>query len=297
MSFLAFLLMMGGGPGPGEAPGELPGWEKTSYSESYTSDDLHKYVNGGAARYLAYSIQELRVQGYVREDDGFAATVEIYRMDSPHNAFGVYSSDRAGPHPEGIGREAVYEGGLLQFWQHDRYVRVQADDPSGEPGPAVLELGALLSESLPEGDSSLPEIVRSMPREGLVDDSLCFFHNRVTLNSIYYLSEENLLALGEDTDAVTAEYRLGPEVFSRVIVVRYPDGERARRAMDLIERECSAREGAHDGVERERCYAALEDELLVAVLEAPGRDDAEKLATRVLEAARRAERQRREENK
>lgn len=240
-SFLVLSLTFGGGgtpeAGEGAAPGPVPGWEMTSYSAHHTPDDLHKYMNGGAAKYLAYSIQELHVQEYSRQKDGFLAVLELYRMDSPSNAFGVYSSDRGGRHPEGIWQEATYGAGLLQFWMGRYYVRVQAVEPSGKPEEAVLDLGSAVCRALGSWDpggapetSPLPALARSMPEAGLVKDSLCFFHNQVSLNSIYYLSDENLLSLDLSTDAVSALYHKDDGAGARVIAVCYPDYTAAKRA-------------------------------------------------------------------
>ena len=284
--------------GAGEdPPGEIQGWEKTSHSARHTAADLHKHLNGGAAKYLAYSIQELRVQEYRRLSDGFTATVELYRMDSPDNAYGVYSCDRGGEHPEGLGEEASYEGGLLQFCRGAHYVRVQAVDPAREPGPAVLELGMAVSGGLPPAGSPPPGLVQHIPRQGMLDDSLCYFHNQVTLNSIYYLSDENLLGLGADTDAVTAEYRTKSGGIARVIAVCYPDAKEADKALRAFE-TAYGDEGADSDASKPACtFASVRGRFLVAVLEAPSDVEARALARLVLETPACAEGEREEESK
>jgi hypothetical protein len=240
-----------------------PGWQKTAYSADFTAADLHKYLDGGAAKYLAYRIVELHVQEYRRLSDGLVATAEVYIMDSPQNAFGAYSCDRGGEHPAGLGAEASYEAGLLQFWQGKSYVRVYPSEPAGDESRGVLDLGAALSRALgssgatddrtevasagekpghgargaagPEGATALlPQIVSLMPVQGLIEDSLCFFHAQVSLNSIYYLSDENLLGLSDSTDAVSAEYRAPSETTGRVIAVSYPSEGAARRAYEAF---------------------------------------------------------------
>ncbi len=293
-SFLALTLASGGGRIGWDqgVPGSLKGWEATSRTERYTASDLHRYLNGGAAKYLAYSIQELRVQDYRRESDGFGATLEIYRMDSPRNAFGLYSCDRPGTHPEGIGEEASYAGGLLQFHQSRFYVRVQALDPSGETAPSVLELGASVSKELPEGGSSPPELASTMPAGGLVEDSLCFFHNQVTLNSICYLSSENILNLSMETDAVTAEYRTGSEAFARVIVVCYNDAESAEGALSAFKDAYAENKEGSQGV-----YASTRGGKLVIVLDAANDGEASELGLNVMQTCECGRRPEGEESK
>jgi hypothetical protein len=284
-SFLVLGLSFGGcGPSdPGRAALALiQGWDRTSPVIKHTASDLHKYLDGGAAKYLAYSIEELLVQECRRRADGFMATVELYRMDSPSDAFGVYSCDRVGSHPDGIGVEASYAGGLLQFWQGDYYVRVQAQYPSGDPSAQLLELGAAVSAALPPSSDAPPELALSLPKRGIVDNSLCFFHNQVTLNSVYYISDENLLQLSDETDAVTAEYQTPSKAIARVIVVCYPNRE-------TVEAALSAFKGAfvEGGAERgEGLFAASEGAVLALALEASTDYEAEALVKAVLASAR-----------
>jgi hypothetical protein len=322
-SFLMLSLAFGGG-GRGQASEasalqHLTGWEKTPYSVHFTADDLHKYLNGGAAKYLAYSIKHLYVQEYQRVSDGYLAVVELYLLDSSHNAFGVYSCDSGGSHPEGLGEEASYEGGLLQFRQGRSYVRVYPRDPSAGGFEAILELGTALSDALgsrsveapdrgagapgSEGaggkgaradTTDLPEIVALMPAQGLIKDSLCFFHSQVSLNSIYYLSDKNLLLLSEQTDAVSAEYETSSGKRARVIAVCYPAEETAKkayRAFCELYIDPGKATGQSPAVEQwaptgenKWLYAGLRGRVLTLVLEASVESDAVELGQTVLES-------------
>lgn len=329
-SFLVLSLAFGGGEaggGEGASPGPVHGWEMTDYSAHHTQADLHKYMDGGAAKYLAYSIQELHVQEYRRQSDGFTAVLELYRMDSPANAYGIYSSDRSGAHPDGSWQEGTYGAGLLQFWQGRYYARVQATDPSGDPEEEVLELGRAASKALASADikgapsdSHVPQLAAGMPEKGLVEDSLCFFHNQVSLNSIYYLSNKNLLNLSLSTDAVSALYSLGDGATARVVAICYPDASDAAAAgksfsasssVDMYrnpgqdvtgEPESSggskrtlesAGEGSGDREGEDRsadadimeppagAHSIVKDRLLVIVIDAPSSSAAEELCARI----------------
>jgi hypothetical protein len=322
-SFLLLSLALGGGgrdrgdEGPPLRP--PPGWAKADYGVHFSADDLHEYLNGGAAKYLAYDIQDLYVQEYERVSDGHLAVVELYVMDSPQNAFGVYSCDSGGAHPTGLGEEASFEGGLLQFWSGRAYVRVYPRDPSAGKEDAILELGAALSkgpafgavettpgepssqeekgfgEKAEGGDAPLPAIVTSMPADGLIRDSMCFFHMQVSLNNIYYLSEKNILRLSKNTDAVSAEYETPSGGAARVIAVCYPEVGTASAAYEAfcdLYMEASSEVRMPDGA-RERWVRAGDSEWLYAgviggaltlVLEAATESDAIELGRRVLGA-------------
>lgn len=311
-SFLLLSLAFGGGGrdrgDEGSPLQPLSGWAKAAYGVHFSADDLHEYLNGGAAKYLAYNIQDLYVQEYERVGDGYLAVVELYVMDSPQNAFGVYSCDSGGAHPTGLGEEASFEGGLLQFWSGRAYVRAYARDPSAGKADAILELGAALSkapafeevgttqggpgsqeakgseEKAERRKATLPAIVTSMPADGLIRDSICFFHTRVSLNSIYYLSEKNILQLSEHTDAVSAEYETPSGGTARVIAVCYPEVGAAAVAYEAFcdlymeASEVRKRDGALERWVRagdsEWLYAGVVGGVLTLVLEVATETDA-----------------------
>ncbi len=209
-----------------------PGWTAGELAGRYTAENLHEHLNGGAERYLGYGFREAAVREYISPGAKRKVLVELYRMDSPANAFGIYSSDReAGDEIPNLGQGAVLNPYLLQFWQNRYFVRVQDIDVSGALRDSLLAFGRLIARGLPEGSTGdIPEIVRKMGLKGLAERSLCYFHSQNSLNSFIYLGEENLLGLGPSIEAVTAEYKTGEgNSFGRLALIRYP-GEKACRA-------------------------------------------------------------------
>lgn len=209
-----------------------PGWTAGELAGRYTAENLHEYLNGGAERYLGYGFREAAVREYVGPGGKGKVMVELYRMDSPANAFGIYSSDRAaGDEIPNLGQGAVLNPYLLQFWQGRCFARLQDIDVSGALRDSLLAFGRLIARSLPQGSAGdIPAITRKMGLKGLAERSLCYFHSQNSLNSFIYLGEDNLLGLGHPVEAVTAEYRTGEaDSFGRLVLIRYP-GEQACRA-------------------------------------------------------------------
>ena len=97
-------------------PGTVEGWEKAQGCEVYTSDDLHRYINGGAELYISYRFETMISQRYVLGDDEIR--VDLFDMGSGAGAFGVFSHSR-----ESVDDfvapdiESEYAGGLLTFWK------------------------------------------------------------------------------------------------------------------------------------------------------------------------------------
>ncbi|MFH1069758.1 MAG: DUF6599 family protein [Candidatus Glassbacteria bacterium] len=208
------------------------GWEPSGYQGSYAAANLHEYLDGGAERYLGYGFRQLLVREFLENGTAYKVIVEIYRLDCPANAFGIYSSDRAGKHPQGIGRDAALGDYLLQFWQDSYFVRIQDIDLAGVSRSRLAEFGRAVSAGLPTGSSQdYPPILALLPSRSLDPESVCYFHTRNSLNSFVYLGDDNLLGLDETTQAVTAEYETGaqPATF-RLVLIQYQDAGSCSRS-------------------------------------------------------------------
>lgn len=240
------------------------GWKAGELEARYTPDSLHEYVNGGAERYLGYGFRELLVREYVRDGAGSGPVrVEIYRMGSPADAYGVFSSDRSGDDTGDTGVDASLGDYLLQFWQGEFFVRVQDYDLAGGLREELHSFGRLVSGLLPaSGPRHRPSLLEKLPVDGLDERSVVYFHTRNSLNSLVYLGEENLLSLGRKTGAVYAEYsREG--VFLACLLVHYPSDDQAARAYELFRK---GEEKIPAGSGLEISTHGLEGEYIVLVL-------------------------------
>lgn len=73
---------------PDITPDEIPGYEITR-NECFDGGSLWGYMNGGADIYLEYGFESLRVQEF--NADGENIKLELYKMNDPLSAFGIYS--------------------------------------------------------------------------------------------------------------------------------------------------------------------------------------------------------------
>jgi hypothetical protein len=185
-------------------------------------------MNGGADIYFEYQFEQLAV----RQLRLVAATVtiEIYKMAGPAQAFGIYSTDRVGEHPPAIGRDATQRPGFLSFWQGSCYVRIFSDADMAQS--KILNIGQKISQKLPR-DGQRPDILVALPPETAESDRVIFFYGTIALNNAYFLSHENVLSLGEGIEAVT--YTIDAQSGAgQVVVVRYPDSERASASFNKL---------------------------------------------------------------
>jgi len=216
-------------------PDSVEGWSKYGTAEIYNRKNLFDYLDGGAEVYLAYDFQQLVVQRYhplSRDSSGEKSiTVEIWRMNSSTDAFGLFSLDREGEEVK-IGQRGAYLRGLLRFYKDGFFVRILGME--SELKPIILKLGEEIGKKI-KYTGRVPRLVQRIPPDSLIRESVRFFHKQIILNNLYFLSDHNLLNLGEKTDCVLADFKLGGESL-KLLLIQYPDTTRSRVAKEKFKK-------------------------------------------------------------
>lgn len=198
---------------------DLKGWQPVRPPDVYTGEELFNYIDGGAELYLEFNFKQVAIQEY-HNNVGSSLMIEVYEMDSPKNAYGIYSLDTRGEHPT-IGQEATYGVGLLKFWKDRFFCRILSLDlGKAMKKEVILSVGEKIAAKIPS-EGARPQILDYIPRENTVPESIHYFHQRVALNNFYYLSNKNILNLTEETEGVFFEYQL-QEKPAKVILIKYP---------------------------------------------------------------------------
>jgi hypothetical protein len=157
-------------------------------------------MDGQAELFFVYRFERLAVQEYQRGQEG-PIIIEVYQVASPADAYGLFSFYVTGqPMDLGAGG-AVEPGRLVSFWQGPFYARVFAYGEAEQE--SLSALARQVAAGMPE-EGGLPELVTRLPQENLVPGSARFFHQKLSLDNLIWLGEENILNLSEQTDAVLA---------------------------------------------------------------------------------------------
>jgi hypothetical protein len=207
-------------------PSEIAGWKAAGEDRTFTRETIFEYLDGGGEIYLAYGFRRLLVREYARPS-GAPLVAEIYDMGGAADAYGISANDRDGEEAA-VGRDGLYGGGLLRFWKGPYFVRLLSEPETGTTRRLLEEMGRTIAAAIPE-DGRRPRIMDCLPVERLDRKSLRYFHKQVSLNSHYYLADENVLMLDEGTEAALATYREGWEK-AMLLVCRYRSTADARRA-------------------------------------------------------------------
>ncbi len=195
-----------------------------------------------------------------------ARTSKDFDMGNPADAYGVFSYARE-REETGIGGGYEQKGRVLCFWQDRYYVCVASEERTDESDSALLEVARAISGRLPPA-SGPPDLVSMLPGAGLVASSQRFFHRHQSLNYHYYLARENILELGDETDAVLARYAPGS---TYLLLVRYASASDAVAAASSFRRGYLPEAGESQTVRTENgAYLSYgrRDRFVVVVLDA-----------------------------
>jgi hypothetical protein len=209
-----------------ELPDSLRGWTAESLILLDDKVSLYDYIDGGAELYISYGYRNAVSRKYLKQGQP-EVVVEIFDMNTPANAFGVFSNTRY-EEDYSYGQGSQYVEGALFFWKGKYYVSVMTTEETKESMSLVHELGRIISEKITETGSE-PAILDLLPSEGLDKSGILYFHHYIWLNSFYFIADEDFLLIGDNTCAVLAKYG-PPHNRSYVLIIRYNDNETAVKA-------------------------------------------------------------------
>jgi len=252
-------------------PEKVLNWTKAEPDQFYDGQTIFDYIDGAGEVYRAYNMQRCLSRRYVADQEP-AIILDIFEMASSYDAFGVFTHD-----PDGdvlaIGQGAVYRSGWLGFWKDRFFVSLYADDETEAAKQALLELAGKVASSIKK-EGAKPQILSRLPKKGLQAGSARYFHDHPVLNRHYYVSTENILHLGRQTEALLAAYQR-KEGAALILLVKYPDGDKAKEAHSDFLKHYLPDADASGLAKLENmkwCGASVKGPLLAVVLEADSRE-------------------------
>lgn len=208
----------------------FPDWAPAGAVEVFDRENLYDLVDGQAETFFVYGFEEVAVQSYENAEAG-VLRVEVWQLATPADAYGLFTTGIAGM-PVAIGNDGDADPGRrLAFWQ-DRYT-VQVRARQELPDADLRGFAEVISTALPSGGER-PALVSRLPPDGLVERSVIFFHQEISVQNELWLGGENLLGLGPETDGVLARYDVGG-VAAQLLLVQYPNAEAASDGLAALE--------------------------------------------------------------
>jgi hypothetical protein len=257
---------------------EILGYKSDGNDEYYDRQTTFRYMDGAAELYRSFAFKLLMVRRYVKADHP-PIVVELFDMGSSEDAFGVFSFETGGEDVR-VGQESDYGGGLLRFWQGKFFINVYAEQEASSTKQDVLELGKVIAGSI-KHEGQKPKLINYLPEEGLSERSIRYFHLHQSLNYHYFVSHENILHLGKQTNAALATYFPTEQKGKTfLLLIQYPTRELAGEALKSFIKAYMPESSASKLIQTENgrwAAAQSHQEFVIVVFDAPLKEKAEEL--------------------
>ncbi len=145
------------------------GWKIDGKTIFYDRDTLSDRINGEAELYMPYGFDRMATARYSSEKTPAAGIdVEIYRMASLLDSFGIYSNYRQkGGQRINIGAESNLSGSQLFLYQGHYFIHIQITGTDSSHSEVLTECAKLVASSLP-GERSRPSELSAFDRPEMV---------------------------------------------------------------------------------------------------------------------------------
>ncbi|MFC1477733.1 DUF6599 family protein, partial [candidate division KSB1 bacterium] len=260
--------------------GEIPGWQKVYDVQEFEGEDLWEYMNGGAEIFHEYGFKQIAVQDYSFKDDK-SIIVEIYEMDLPAGAYGIFSFRKSskGSLLDGL-PNAVAEEYYLNLWKGNYLVTLTGFEKDEETLHGIREFARVMEQKI-DAPLIVPDLVKNLPKEGLLPLSVKYYMGYLGLFNSYAFDTEDIFGFQE---AVKGGYEAGYSL----IILHYSDGQSAHSMFNGLPEKINANSNYGDFLfDRELlscrdknnsliCMKQLEDTILIA-MDVNSRNEAEEI--------------------
>jgi hypothetical protein len=259
-------------------PQEILPYKSNGKDEFYDRQTTFRYMDGAAELYRSFAFKHLLVRRYLKANAP-AIIVELFDMGLAEEAFGIFTFETGGE-DAGVGQGSDYGGGLLRFWKGKFFVNVYAEQEAPSTRQDVLEIAQSIARSLGR-EGQKPKLIHYLPEEGLSERSIRYFHLHQSLNYHYFVSHQNILRLGEKTNAVLASYLL-PQTTDKtfLLLIQYPTKKLAGEALQSFVKAYMPDVSTSKTIKTENGrWAAAQPhrEYVLVVFDAPNKENAEEL--------------------
>ncbi len=208
-------------------PKEIDGW-KTDREKEFDNKTLYNHIDGGAELFLSFGFSKVYHRAYTDKDEN-QIFVDIFYMNTSFDAFGVFSYT-ASKIDSSYGKQSQIFPGAVIFWQNNLYISITSAPETEEGNKLIAKLAAMIDSSITTKGPK-PEILKYLPSGDLDIESIRYFRHYVWLNTHFFLSNENILNINQNTQAVTAQY--GKEGDKSVLLlVEYKSDSEAAAAVE-----------------------------------------------------------------
>jgi hypothetical protein len=209
-------------------PKEINGWSISEEDKLFNAETIFDYINGAGEIYRTYNFKSLLARNYSREGQP-NIIADLFDMGSAKDAYGIFTHSLEEENVK-IGQGATYIEGLLSFWKDRFFVSLYAEEETPEAKKALFSLAEKVASSISE-EGKIPDIISLFPPDNLNKSKIRYFHSYIILNYHFFVADDNILLLDQETDAALGLYEQNEEK-SYLLLIRYFNEEKAKKAYD-----------------------------------------------------------------
>lgn len=201
------------------ASGEVRGWKLSDAPKTYHGEELFLMINGGADIYHEYGFSQVVCAEYF-DAGGKSISLEIYEMESPASAYGIYTFKIGETGKRlSIGQEALLQDYYLNFWKANLLVTVIGMDSGKQTIQGVVALAKAVDARI-ANTGEIPELADLLLREPLGFSHPKYIRGTLGVMNSYIFDTENVFRVREGM--------IGTIANCQTFVFRYAeDGESA----------------------------------------------------------------------
>jgi len=209
-----------------------PGWVKSGSLLRFPKDDLFNHINGGAELFLEFGFVELQMQHY--QNGNQEIVLEVYRMDSPEAALGIYlmKCGQETPLPEISARNSGSSFQVI-FVKGNFFVQLNNFEGNDALIPVLVALAQAILSNIPETPSV--DLFQHLPELNRVPGSELIIRGMYGLQPIFTFGEGDILQFRGRHFGVVGDYRdAGGAEYTQIFVL-YADSSEASAAFGHLQ--------------------------------------------------------------
>lgn len=212
--------------------GEIGAWQPIGAPEKAIGEDLFLLINGGAEIYQEYGFRQVVMQQY-QNDKGKSINLEVYEMNDPASAFGIYtfkSSAEGRELPFGDG--ALLEEYYLNLWKGNFLVTLTGFDSDQQTIDGLIAIARAIDLKI-KISGEKPALANLLPEQNLKKSAIKYLKGNLALFNNYEFGTGDLFGLKEGI--------IGNYNHYKVFIFKYTDQNESelwfKNARDRLESE------------------------------------------------------------
>jgi hypothetical protein len=175
---------------------EIDRWQPDGEPDIAKGEDLFLLINGGAEIYYEYGFKQTVFQSYINPQ-GQRINLEIYEMDSPESAYGMYTfkTGNSGA-PIEVGHAGWLESYFLNFWKGNFLVTVIGLDTDTLTMNGIEKIATAVDTKLESGLIP-PQIISFLHKENLQVNGITYLKGNLALYNQDIFGPKDIFGLKE----------------------------------------------------------------------------------------------------